>query len=314
MNSNSVKTYIAAAVIVFGFTAVFGLSDFLEKNRPALPENYIDEDLSLQGEKLKGYSFGFEGLIADWYWMRSLQYIGEKVLNSREETVNFDDLRPLNPRLLYPLLENATTLDPHFSEAYAYGAVVLPAINPEQAINFTEKGIANNPEDWRLYQYLGYIYWKLENYEKAAEVYEKGSQIGKAPPFMRMMSAKMKNEGGSRETARAIYSQMFEEAQDKQIKESAALRLLQLDSLDERDAIRLALENFQAINNRCPANWREIFPLLRSIKLSNDKSLRFDATTLAPLDPTNFPYLLQAAENGRCGVSLDTSNTKIPLQ
>jgi hypothetical protein len=57
---------------------VFGLSRFVEANRPALPENYADEDLALQGARLKGYALGFEGLIADWYWMKSLQYIGDK--------------------------------------------------------------------------------------------------------------------------------------------------------------------------------------------------------------------------------------------
>ncbi len=188
MKSNSLKTYIAVAVIIFGFIAVFELSNFLERHHPQMPENYTDEDLSLQGEKLKGYSFGFEGLLADWYWMRSLQYIGNKVVKSTEETVNLDDLRPLNPKLLYPLLENAATLDPHFLEVYSYGAVVLPAINPEQAIKFTEKGIANNPDEWRLYQHLGYIYWKLNKYEKAAEVYQKGSEIKDAPPFMKLMA------------------------------------------------------------------------------------------------------------------------------
>ena len=55
---------------------------------------------------------------------------------------------------------------------------------------------------------------------------------------MKLMAAKMKSEGGSRETARAIYRQMFEEAQNDEIKKTAELRLLTLDSLDERDAIR----------------------------------------------------------------------------
>ncbi len=163
-----------------------------------MPEGFEDEDLALQGAKLKGYALGFEGLIADWYWMRSLQYIENKVVKSPDETLNIENLTALNPRLLYPLLDNATTLDPQFMAVYAYGAVVLPAIDKEQAIKLTEKGIADNPNEWRLYQQLGYIYWRLDNFEKASLVYTEGAKIVGAPPFMSLMAAKMKSEGQSR--------------------------------------------------------------------------------------------------------------------
>ncbi len=58
---------------------MFLFEQFSRKTSPVLPENYADEDLTLQGAKLKGFSLGFEGLIADWYWMKSLQYLGDKV-------------------------------------------------------------------------------------------------------------------------------------------------------------------------------------------------------------------------------------------
>ena len=82
------RNLLATVVLIVSFGSVFFLSNFLEKTRPALPENYADEDLSLQGEKLRGYSFGAEGLIADWYWMRSLQYIGNKIAESKKKTIN----------------------------------------------------------------------------------------------------------------------------------------------------------------------------------------------------------------------------------
>lgn len=313
MQSKSAVTTVLAAVIISGFAAIFVLSNFLEAKRPPLPESYADFDLAVQGANLEGYALGFEGLLADWYWMQSLQYIGNKVLKSSERNINIDNLHNLNPRLLYPYLNNAATLDPKFTTVYEYGANVLPAVDAEKAIALTEKGIANNPDNWRLYQYLGYIYWKLGDYQKAAEAYEKGAAIKNAPPWMRLMSAKMKTEGGSRETARSIYSQIFEQTQDSQIRESAALRLLQLDSLDEQDAIQHTLRNFQSQNKRCSNNWNEIFTLLRSIRLPNGKNLRFDSTTLAPLDPSNAPYILQT-ENGGCNISLNYAKTKIPAK
>ena len=312
MNLNQLKQIIySVCILACGFTAVFFISGFLEKNRPALPVGFEDEDLALQGAKLKGYALGFEGLIADWYWMKSLQYIGDKFINSKVD-VSIDDLSPLNPRLLYPYLDNATELDPKFMSVYEYGATVLPAVDKEQAIKLTKKGIVNNPNQWRLYHYLGFIYWRLGSYEEAAKVYEQGSQIAGAPDFMKLMAAKMKTEGGSREIARDIYRQMSEEAQDAQTKENAALRLLELDSLDERDAIRQVLDEFKLKNNRCPANWREIIPSLKNLKVLNNRPLRFDEF-FSPVDPTDAPYLLKN-QDGKCEPAIDIQTSKIPLE
>jgi tetratricopeptide (TPR) repeat protein len=311
MKNNSKQLMVSFAAVIIGFALVFVLSNFTAHHRPTVPESFLDEDLALQGAKLRGFSLGMEGLIADWYWMQSLQYIGSKVVKT-DADINLENLQPLNPRLLYPLLDNATDLDPQFMAVYSYGAVVLPAIDPGQAIKIAEKGIANNPQEWRLYQHLGYIYWRLQNYEKAAEVYAKGAEINGAPPFLKMMAAQMKNQGGSRETARAIYEQMYREAQDAQTKENAARHLLKLDSLDERDLMRAALEDFQKKNNRCAANWREVFPLLRPLKTRRGAALRFDADTLAPVDPSNVPYVLQTAD--KCDVSINFKLSKIPPQ
>jgi tetratricopeptide (TPR) repeat protein len=305
----STKTLAAVAVIIIGFAAVFVLSNHLERIKPVLPEDYADRDLTLQGAKLKGFSFGLEGLIADWYWMRSLQYIGEKVVKSRDD-LDLENLNSLNPRLLYPYLDNASDLDPKFLAVYSYGAVVLPAIDPQQAIKITEKGIANNPDEWRLYQQLGYIYWRLGNYEKAAEIYSDGAKIKDAPPFLKLMAAKMKSDGGSRDMAREIYRQMLEETDDKQVKQNAELRLLEIDSLDERDQIRAALQKFKTTNARCANNWQEILPLLQNVKLPNGKDFSIDKQNNL-VDPSGAPYILDKLI---CGVRLDKDKTKIPMK
>lgn len=309
MKNNRLQIIISTILIAGCFVLVFILSNFLEKNRPPLPKGFEDQDLMLQGAKLKDYSLGFNGLIADWYWMQSLQYIGNKIANSKEQTINLGDLRPLNPRLLYPLLDNATSLDPRYLAVYSYGAIVLPAIDTDQAIKITEKGIANNPQEWRLYQHLGYIYWRTKNYEKASEIYEKGSKIAGAPQFMQIMTAQMKTQGGSRETARAIYEQMLAEAQDTQTKDTAALYIMQIDSLDERDAVNSVLTEFKTKNNHCPNNWNEIFPFLQTVKLPNNRDFLIDKNNNL-VDPSGKPYIL---DKQSCQITLDKTS-KIPLQ
>src|SRR5437867_1310522 len=134
MNIRDTRSVISAFIIVIGFSAIFSLSSFLENHRVSLPESYEDEDLALQGKRLKNYSLGFEGLLADWYWMRTLQYIGDRVVKSKSEVINLSDLRPLHLKLLYPLLDNATDLDPSFIAAYSYGATVLPVVDNDAAI------------------------------------------------------------------------------------------------------------------------------------------------------------------------------------
>lgn len=296
---------IAVAVILFGFAAVYGLSNFLERAKPPTPENYLDEDLALQGAKLKGYALGMEGLIADYYWMHSLQYIGAKIDKSGDQSVNIGDLRKYNMRLVYPYLDNATSLDPRFTAVYEFGAVVLPAINVDEAIKIAEKGIENNPDDYRLYNHLGYIHWRAGEYKKAAEIYARGAKTNNAPPFLSFMAAKMESEGGSRETARQIYRQMYEQSVDKQSKENAALHLLALDWLDERDAIDPVLQDFKNKNGRCIENLRQILPLLQTVKLPENRDFRVDKNQNL-VDPTSVPYVL---DREKCVIKLaDDSN------
>lgn len=281
---------LSAAIIVSAFAGSIYLSAFLERHHPPLAPELADADLSLNGSRLKGFVFGAEGLIADWYFIRSLQYIGDKIV-AHKGNINIDDLRELNPRLLYPLLENATDLDPHFIAAYSYGALVLPAIDEEKAIALAAKGIKNNPGEWRLYQYLGYIYWKLGRYDLAAETYEKGAAVQGASSFMRLMAAAMKTEGGSRETARLIYREMLAEPGDEQTLSTAEHRLKELDMLDQREAIDKTLVYLKDRNGRCTASLTEITGMLRTVKLPAGRQFTLDKADRL-VDPFGKPYVL----------------------
>ncbi|PYS99572.1 MAG: hypothetical protein DMF63_10820 [Acidobacteria bacterium] len=306
MASRSPQTLVSTIVVLAGFVLSVFLTGFAERSRPPLPAGYEDEDLAVSGSKFKGFVFGAEGLVADWYWMNSLQYIGKKVSTVGLDKLNLEDMTPLNPRLLYPYLNAATDLDPKFTAPYSYGATILPAIDAKQAIALTEKGIADNPKEWRLHQHLGYIYWKLGDYEKAAETYDKGSQIEGSPVFMRMMSARMRSEGGSREIAREMYKQIRDQGEDGQSRENAELRLMQIDSLDERDLITAALSDFREANNRCPSTWSELLPTLAK-KPEASRRLRIDRSNNI-VDPSGAVYSLNRQT---CTVDLGVG-TKVP--
>jgi tetratricopeptide (TPR) repeat protein len=301
MKSDRTKTIMLGLVVVIGMTCAALLVRRLDTLRPPPDPNAIDESLYLDGKTARRMSLGFNGLAADWYWMRSLQYVGGKIINV--DNVQIDSLAQLNLKLLAPLLDTATTLDPEFLDPYEYAAIVLPSINVDEAIRITKKGINANPNAWRLYQHLGYIYWQQQDYQAASETYGRGAQIPGAPPWMEAMKAKMLADGGSRSTAREIYTRMYEQSADEKVRDMARKRLLQLDSLDQRDVLRKLFLAYQTRMGKCPNSWKEIEPVFRALRIAVEASG-------APLDPSGMPYVLRA---GACEVDLNPKS-EIPAK
>jgi hypothetical protein len=301
MNKPSGRDGVLLSIVLIGVASVVGLSQWLDSHRPANSAAVEEEQLYLTGTMVRRVSLGFNGLAADWYWMRSLQYVGGKLLNAHQG-IGLDNLSPLNLSLLAPLLDAATTLDPEFMEPYEYAAIILPGVNVADAIRIINKGIAANPSAWRLYQHLGYIYWQQKNFAAAADAYGRGATIPGAPPWMQAMKAKMLGEGGSPDTAREIYVHMYQEAGDEQVKEMARRHLMRLDSADERDGLRKILAAYQSRTGRCPASWKDLEPIFRTLRL------RMDASG-APLDPAGTPYLLN---HTKCEVELDPKSEVPP--
>lgn len=283
------REFALVAVVVCGLGVAAGLARWFElHHRPSAAQRLArtSEELYLKPEQARRLSLGFNAMAADWYWMRTLQYIGRK-LNTHEGALQIDDLSDLNLKILAPLLENTTTLDPKFLAAYEYGAIVLPAVDVEAAIKLIRKGIAANPQAWRLHSYLGYIYWQQNRFQEAGEAYAAGARIQGAPGWMSAMSAQMATKGGSRETARAIYQNMYRQTDDEQMKKLSLARLQQLQSLDEMDALRSLLNAQRARAGTCPRSWREVAPgLLRAARFQTD-------STAAPLDPSGVPYVIR---------------------
>jgi hypothetical protein len=295
-----VRDALLALVVVAGLASSFALSRRLDAGRPAEDPFATYEELYVSPETARRMSLAFNGLAADWYWLRSLQYVGRKAEAFRGD-LNIDDLSPLGLRNLGALLEQSTALDPQFMAAYEFGAVVLPSINREAAVRLIERGIRENPREWRLYHHLGYIHWQAGRFNDAAAAYATGAQVEGAPRWMSVMAAQMNEHGGSRQVAREIYMRTYEASTDEQVRTLAANRLAQLDSLDERERIGRALTEFRARAGRCPAAWREVAPQLRAARL------RLDASG-APLDPSEVPYVLDTAG---CEVKLD-ARSRVP--
>ena len=225
--SGSRKVTAAASVLLLLSLAgsVLLLRRLDQARTTATPE----EVLYLNSPKwVKRLSLGYDGLLADIYWTRAVQYFGGR------HVVGAKDYR-----LLYPLLEITTTLDPKLIVAYQFGAnFVAPnppegAGMPDKAVALVEYGIRNNPDNWKLYYELGFIYYYMKptDYGKAAEAFERGTKVPNAHPFLRVLAAQMAQHAGEIETSRMLWQAAYATTQEELLRKNAVahLRALKVD-------------------------------------------------------------------------------------
>jgi tetratricopeptide (TPR) repeat protein len=218
-------TITASILLVICLTASVLLLRSIDRQRTGAT---LEEVLYISSPTLlKRMSLGYDGLLADVYWTRAVQYFGDRLTRGSDR---FD--------LLAPLLEITTTLDPHLLVAYEYGSNFLaPKIpggagQPQRAIKLAEFGIRNNPNQWHLYYDLGFIYYmELKDYPNATEAFANGAKVPNAHQVMRIMAAKMAEHAGNIETARLMWVTTYQTTLDPNVKANAVahLRALQVD-------------------------------------------------------------------------------------
>jgi hypothetical protein len=208
-------TVIASACLVVSMSACVLLSRHIDQIHPqATLEDalYVDSPTMV-----KRASLGFDGLMACIYWTRTVQYFGHR---------HYDGAHTYNE--LAPLLEITTALDPHLIPAYQFGASFLApkppggAGEPARAIKLMEYGIEHNPDNWRLYYDLGFVYYtELKDYRNAAQIFERGSKVPDAHPLMKIMAAQMATHAGDFATARMLWSATYESSRETNIRQNA---------------------------------------------------------------------------------------------
>ena len=263
---------VAGACVVLSLAAS---AVILHRTDQLRPQATIEEVLYLSSPKvLKRASLGYDGLLADIYWTRAVQYFGGRRHNSA-----------LSYNLLFPLLEITTQLDPHLVVAYEFGASFLAprppdgAGQPEHAIQLMEYGIQNNPDNWKLYYNLGFVYYmNLKDYSKAADAFQRGAKVPNAHPFLRLLAAQMAQHAGDFETARMMWSATYQNSQDKMIRANAVAHLRALRVEEDVTHLQEAVTRFGERTGRLPASMAELVAVERLPGV--------------PVDPDGHPYKL----------------------
>jgi len=235
------------------------------------------------GEFLRQFSLGYEGLLADIYWTRVVQYFGRKRLAHSTEFT-----------LLGPLLQITTDLDPHLLVAYRFGSIFLAdkvpqgAGQPQEALVLLRRGIVANPDYWRLWEDVGFIYyWDLKDYPAAARAFLAGSERPGAMDWMRVLAARVAAQGGQLDTSKFLWSEIAHQAGNAQIRKNAEDHLMAFKA--EEDIAKLD-ELLALFNSRQGRPARSLQALVVAGYL---RSL--------PRDPSGVPYLLDPSGRVRLG-------------
>jgi tetratricopeptide (TPR) repeat protein len=245
-------TIIASGLLVLCMTASVVLLRSIDRQRTGAT---LQEVLYISSPTLlKRMSLGYDGLLADVYWTRAVQYFGEKLARGSD---HFD--------LLAPLLEITTTLDPRLMVAYEYGSNFLaPKIpggagQPERAIKLVEFGIRHNPDQWRLYYDLGFIYYmELDDYEKAATAFADGARLPKTHQIMPIMAAKMAEHAGNIQTARLMWGTTLQTTLDPRVKSNAVAHLNALQVDEDVTTLEKLVSLYRERNGHLPQSFSDL--------------------------------------------------------
>jgi hypothetical protein len=150
---------------------------------------------------------------------------------------------------------------------------------PRRAIELAEYGIRNNPNEWKLYYQLGFInYMELRDYAAAADAFDRGSRVPNAHPWLKLMAAQMAEHAGDIQTARLMWTTMYQSSQDRSIRANAAahLRALQVDQ--DVSILEPLVVQYRNKTGRLPSSFSDLegAGLLRG----------------TPVDPLGHPYKL----------------------
>ena len=248
------KSYLLlCAVLLPGFGGVWKLQHAIDTRRADLHQE--QDDLVLRsGPLLKAMSLEYAPLIADLYWTRVVQYYGNKHANHQSDI-----------DLLWPLLDVTTTLDPNLIVAYRFGSMFLSepppsgAGKPELGIELLERGIRANPEYWRFYEDLGFIYYfELNDYRKAAVAFLDGSKIPGAMIWMKAFAARISEKGETLETSVMLWSEIYNSANDPSIKKNAKVHLQLLRAQADCEQLNKIAAEYEKSTGHSPRSMRDI--------------------------------------------------------
>jgi tetratricopeptide (TPR) repeat protein len=220
--SQQVRKRIAYAVLACATAATTAAAQVrLQPSRPT--RDHAPLVASVSSAQIAG--LGFDALLADFYWLRAIQVVGDGAPVSDQA------------ELVARLSETVVGLDPWVGHPYRFATLWIsehPA-TVQTANRILERGIAYHPDDWRNRFHLSFNhFFELGDMEAAARELEPAISLPRAPRYLGRLLARLRSEHGDIETAATFLQGLLENTTDEW------QRVEYEKALDEIDAERRA--------------------------------------------------------------------------
>lgn len=180
---------LAAAIGTLGAGTHWVNSDLEQRRQSA--ERAVEVAVLPNGEALRVLSLGFDRLVADLFWVRTIYYVGDE----RTAAMGYPNLDGW--------AELVTDIDPGFRTVYVVmsGAIGVLQGDPDKAIALLEKSV-RHVDYWKLHFLLGFYYFSEKaDFGNAAKHIEIASGKPGSPPYLATFAAKLYDKAGESETA-----------------------------------------------------------------------------------------------------------------
>ncbi len=208
------------ALVLLSAVAVLGVTIAIQKaiDRKSLSsEQSIKELLYFpSASAVKFFAGGNEMMIADYLWMRMIQYYA------------FHMRSDMKYEYLYPITDRLTDLDPKFLYPYTFGSLLLvhDAQDSVNSLKLLDKAKRENPDKWQFPYMKGFIlYVFLHRGDEAVKEFVEASKLPKAWDGALRFAAWISRKEGQRETSKRMWQDLYDKSSSKAEREVAKFYL-----------------------------------------------------------------------------------------
>ncbi|MGC4122304.1 MAG: tetratricopeptide repeat protein [Myxococcales bacterium] len=256
---------------LFSLIAIIGLGAATHRLHAsaasASPSDSGDSVLYLpNGTFLRHFSLGQPTTLADFYWLKLVQYIG--------------GVQGPQPHL-FPLANLITDLDPEYGYAYLAPAMVISSKKRfEEANELLLKGVENNVPRWEIPFNLAFNYWyELQDYERGAKYLKLAVAVPGRPEWLPVLVGRLLATAGNVDSAIQFVQAMLEQAPDEKTRADLEHKVVQFRYERDVQLLEKAVAEFQRIRGGLPWGFAELDSRLFGLLLHDSSEFEYDPAT-----------------------------------